>query len=187
MHLTLLLAFLSGLPFLCLVEGTCDEIEDFSSLFVLEDLLLHSQIRIVSPSPSAPGADNRSCFCGERPCATPRYALLGEENSTAGSVSNVTLILAPGTHVLRNGLPIHNSEFVGIVGVGDMPHVSEIQCGKLNASDYERCQLKHVNIQNSSYVYIAGITFHQCQPLVSAVHVQNSSHVVFENCTFRYV
>lgn len=189
MRPALFLALLSGLSFLSLVESTCDELEDAFSSFVLNDLIHHSQIRIVSPSSNTSNFDSQSCLCGEtgRPCATSRYALLGAESNTSNGTANVTLMLAPGNHVLHEGLPIHNSEFVALVGLGDVPHVSEIQCGVPTKSDYDKCQLKNVNIQNSSHIYISGITFGSCQPFVSAVHVQNSSHIIFENCTFRYV
>ena len=160
------------------VSSDCNELDDYFSTFKLEDLLKYSEIRTVSPS-GTQSLDHPSCLCREVPCATPKYALLGNDTTA----NNITLILSPGTHVLDDGLPIHNSSFVALVGVGDEPHVSQISCGK--SPNFGTCSLKNIHIRNSSFVYISGLTFSQCQPLVSTIHVQNSEYVVFENCTFR--
>lgn len=176
----LLFALLNVLVLLSLVKGNCDVLEDTFSAFALDDLLRHSDVRSISPT-GTPGRDVPGCLCRETSCATSKYALLGDKQSA----ENVSLIFSPDEHYLPEGLPIHNSKYIALVGVGDQPHVSEIHCGEVTEDDFNNCRLKHVNIRNSSYIYIAGITFSGCHPLIATLHVENSSFIVFENCTFR--
>ena len=180
MQPSLLLALLNVLVLLSLVKGNCEVLEETFSSFALVDLLRNSEVRSVSPT-SIPGRDVPGCLCRETSCATPKYALLGDKLSA----ENVSLIFSPDKHYLLNGLPIHNSKYIALVGVGDQPHVSEIHCGEVTEEDFKNCRLKHVNIRNSSYIYIAGITFSGCHPLIATLHVENCSFIVFENCTFR--
>ena len=180
MQPALFLALLNLLSLLSLAKGNCDVLEDTFSSFALDDLLRHSDVRSISPT-SIPGRDVPGCLCRETSCATSRYALLGDKTSA----ENVSLIFSPDKHLLEKGLPIHNSNYIALVGVGDQPHVSEIRCGEVDEDDFNNCRLKHINIRNSTYIYIAGITFSGCHPLIASIHVENSSFVVFENCTFR--
>ena len=177
-----ILSLLSRVSFLTLVYGSCDQLESEFSLFTLEDLLRNSAVRAVGTR-NTPGADIPTCLCRETPCSTPRYALLGDSKST----NNVSLIFSPGVHELDEGLPILNSNYIALVGVGDFPHDTVIGCGNLDEDDYNNCRLKHIDIHNSTHVYIVGITFDKCHPFIAGIHVQNSEHIVFENCTFRWV
>ena len=164
---------LSGFALLASVQGSCEKLEAKFSSFT-QSLRNNSDVQTLTVNTT----------CEKQYCAKERNTL----RQGAQDISLLTLQFTPGRHVFHDGLPIHNSQYISLIGkLGDDEDVTSpvVQCGQPNQSDYDACRLNHIDIRNSSNVYIAGITFSWCYPLVAAVHVQNSTYVVFENCTFQ--
>ena len=169
--------FIIALPFASTNE-VCEELNDQFQDFHVE--LLHtSSVRIVALTTET--TNTPECHCRGAPCATPRYALYGDENPFEVYLSNISLILTSGIHVLNDGLPIYSSSYISFIGIEG----ATIRCGA--NSSISDCNLLNTHIQNSSYVYFYNIIFENCESRISSVHVQHSTNIIFDNCIFRFV
>ena len=159
-------------------NSTCQTLNTYFEDFHI-NLLSNSIVRCVSFHENA--TDSPSCLDGGNPCSTPHYALYGDEDLESNDVQlqNITLNIGSGVHQLTEGLQIHNATFISFIGVDD----TVIQCGENPV--FSNCSLKNIHISKSSFIYFYGITFQNCQPKVSMLHIQDSEKVIFDNCTFR--
>ena len=176
------LFFLIHLVCLSLCDNsTCQTLNTYFEDFHI-NLLSTSIVRFVSFHENA--TNSPDCLCRGNPCSTPRYALYGDEEdlvymSNDIQLQNITIIIGSGVHQLTEGLPIHNATFISFIGVDN----TVIECGENPI--FSNCSLKNIHISNSSFIYFYGITFQNCQPKVSMLHIQDSENVIFDNCVFR--
>ena len=159
-------------------NSTCQALNTYFEDFHI-NLLSNSIVRCVSFHKNA--TDSPNCLDGGNPCSTLLYALYGDEDLVSNDVQlqNVTLNIGSGVHQLTEGLPIHNATFISFIGVDD----TVIECGENPV--FSNCSLKNIHISKSSFIYFYGITFQNCQPKVSMLHIQESEKVIFDNCVFR--
>ena len=160
-------------------NSTCQTLNTYFEDFHI-NLLSTSIVRFVSFHENA--TNSPDCLCRGNPCSTPRYALYGDEEDLVSSdvqLQNITIIIGSGVHQLTEGLPIHNATFISFIGVDD----TVIECGENPV--FSNCSLKNIHISKSSFIYFYGITFQNCQPKVSMLHIQESENVIFDNCVFR--
>ena len=163
---------------LSLANENCEELDVYFTRFSQTNWQSSSTIRYVAPK-LINATDTPDCLCRGYPCATAKYALYGDTEISEVSTENITVILGPGTHVLNEGLPIHNASNIYFIGVSS----TVVECG-INP-DFENCSLKNIHISNSSSIYFYGITFQNCQNDVASIHIQHSQDIIFEHCTFR--
>ena len=159
-------------------NSTCQTLNTYFEDFHI-NFLSNSIVRCVSFHKNA--TDSPNCLDRGNSCATLLYALYGDEDPASSDVQlqNVTLNIGSGVHQLTEGLPIHNATFISFIGVDD----TVIECGENPV--FSNCSLKNIHISYSSFIYFYGITFQNCQPKVSMLHIQESEKVIFDNCTFR--
>lgn len=93
-------------------------------------------------------------------------------------MENITVYLAAGT-VSRGLIVIINSQNVALIGDG-----VEFECGAYGEQDLP-CSYMNFQIRSSRNVYVRGFTFTRCGPITSSVYIATSTHIVFEDCTFR--
>ncbi len=156
-------------------QDACQTLNDQFSIPEIHNQLQSSTVRIVSPSDNA--VNSPDCLCRLSACSSPQYALSGNGSET--NISNVTVILESGVHVLNGGLVIDSASFISFIGVEN----SVIQCGE--NPDIANCNLLNVHVAKSSHVYFYGVTFQGCGSRISSVHVQYSDNVIFNNCVFK--
>ncbi len=119
------------------------------------------------------------------PCKTLQFALHGDENpNITVPISDLAVHVMPGTYLFTNTLQILNSKRVAIVSSGS--ESTFFNCGTFGSEDV-LCEYRNLQIRNSSYVYLDGITFTRCGPITSSLYVAESEHIFVENCVFRYV
>lgn len=154
-------------------DELCQNLDRDISDFHL-DLLQTSIIRFVSFHENS--TDSSACLCRGNPCATPRYALLGDGGSP---LRNITLLLGAGVHRLDEGLSLHDASHISFIGVEN----TVVECGANPI--FSNCSLLNVFINASSFIYFSGITFQNCQLGVPMVQIERSDNIIFEKCVFR--
>jgi len=114
------------------------------------------------------------------PCKTLHYALNGEID---GNISNSDTIfhLGPGSHSLTRNTGIISSDRVVMVGEG--AGVTFLNCGGFLNTDGV-CLFLNLQIRDSNFVYLSGLTFTRCGPITSDLYIAFSDNIFIEDCVF---
>ena len=123
----------------------------------------------------------------QTPCQTVNKALgnvrcdVGCRPSGGETIENVTIRLEDGIHTL--------TECVGVLGSSNVtfeatnPGMATIECTNFqNSSDFD-----NLFVCNTIGVMFRGIQFEHCGPISANVFLNDTSDIVFEDCTFRQV
>lgn len=184
--------FLAALLYLAATRASHDEYcEELSDLFrPWEGALLTGSALTLRRVDLELGADTVDCLNSDgalnppSSCRTLQYALHeSQDTNVGGEASNLRLELGPGVYRASNETAkITNSNNITIVGAGVSRTL--VVCER-NGSKDSLCNYQNFQINNSSHIFITGITFTGCGPITSSFYVALSDFVFIHECSFE--
>ena len=171
----------------CNKEAVCDQLQSniTSKIRTAFATLYSLTARYVDPEA---GNDTIACLnyantSQPPPCRSIHYVLNGDtDTNDTHANDNIVVYLSPGSHRLSNMTSITNSMRVAVIGSG--VGVSFINCGEFRETD-QVCDYQNLQVRNSDYVYITGLTFTRCGPITSNLYIALSDYVYVDSCSFE--